>query len=81
MLRIGVLSTAAIGVRKVIPGIAKSERCRVTAIASRSPEPAQAASSAPIAAIPAKPEPAPAPTPVPPVDGDRVVKLDTFRKK
>jgi hypothetical protein len=45
------------------------------------PEPAQPSSSAPIAAIPAKPEPAPAPTPVPPADGDRVVKLDTFRKK
>jgi predicted dehydrogenase len=43
MMRIGVLSTAAIGVRKVIPGIATSERCAVTAIASRSLERALAA--------------------------------------
>lgn len=45
MLRIGVLSTAAIGVHKAIPGIGKSERCTVTAIASRSLDPAQAAAS------------------------------------
>ena len=43
MLRIGVLSTAKIGLTKVIPGIGKSERCRVDAIASRSLESAQAA--------------------------------------
>ena len=36
MLRIGVISTAKIGLTKVIPGIAKSERCRVDAISSRS---------------------------------------------
>jgi len=34
-LRWGVLSTAAIGRRKVIPGIQKAERCDVVAIASR----------------------------------------------
>ena len=34
-LRWGVLSTAAIGRRKVIPGIQKAERCEVVAIASR----------------------------------------------
>ncbi len=42
-LRLGVISTARIGVNKVIPGIAKSSRCRVDAIASRSFEPARAA--------------------------------------
>ena len=34
-LRWGVLSTAKIGVEKVIPGIKKAERCTVVAIASR----------------------------------------------
>jgi predicted dehydrogenase len=34
-LRIGILSTADIGVRKVIPGMKKAERCEVVAIASR----------------------------------------------
>ena len=42
ILRIGVLSTAKIGTEKVIPGIAKSSRCRVDAIASRSIDSAQA---------------------------------------
>ncbi len=45
VLRFGVLSTAKIGRTKVIPGIAKSERCRVDAIASRSPESAERAAS------------------------------------
>jgi hypothetical protein len=39
------------------------------------PEPAPAPALAPAAAVPAKPEPAPV------GDGDRVVKLDSFRKK
>ena len=34
-LRFGVLSTAAIGMRKVIPALQASERCEVVAIASR----------------------------------------------
>lgn len=45
MLRIGVLSTAKIGLTKVIPGIGRSARCRVDAIASRS-APAAAAAAA-----------------------------------
>jgi predicted dehydrogenase len=43
ILRIGVISTALIGTRKVIPGIAKSRRCRVDAISSRSLPAAEAA--------------------------------------
>jgi predicted dehydrogenase len=35
MLRWGILSTADIGVRKVIPGMRKAARCEVVAIASR----------------------------------------------
>ena len=42
-LRWGVLSTARIGLEKVIPGIQRSKRGRVTAIASRDLERAQAA--------------------------------------
>ena len=34
-LRWGILSTARIGVKKVIPGIQRGERCRVVALASR----------------------------------------------
>jgi predicted dehydrogenase len=41
-LRWGVLSTADIGVRKVIPGIGRSTRGRVVAIASRQPGRAEA---------------------------------------
>jgi predicted dehydrogenase len=43
MLRIGVISTAAIGLKRVIPGIAASQRCRVDAIASRTTARAEAA--------------------------------------
>ena len=41
-LRLGVLSTADIGVRKVIPGMRKAARCEVTAIASRDGDQARA---------------------------------------
>ena len=34
-LRWGILSTASIGVQKVIPAIQRAERCEVIAIASR----------------------------------------------
>jgi predicted dehydrogenase len=44
-LRFGVISTALIGTRKVIPGIAKSARCRVDAIASRTASGAEAAAA------------------------------------
>ncbi len=37
-LRIGVLSTADIARRKVVPGFRRARRCRVTAIASRDPD-------------------------------------------
>jgi predicted dehydrogenase len=43
VLRWGVLSTANIGLRKVIPGIQKADRCEVLAIASRDREHARAA--------------------------------------
>ena len=43
VVRIGVLSTARIGIEKVIPGMAGSARCRVDAIASRSSASARAA--------------------------------------
>ena len=43
-LRWGVLSTASIGLEKVIPATQAAERCRVVAIASRDPAAAQAAS-------------------------------------
>ena len=42
-LRWGVLSTARIGIKKVIPAMQLSEYCKVTAIASRQLEKAQAA--------------------------------------
>jgi predicted dehydrogenase len=42
-LRWGVLSTAAIGRQKVVPGIRKAERCEVIAIASRDAETARRA--------------------------------------
>jgi predicted dehydrogenase len=42
-LRFGVLSTADIGLTKVIPGITRSRRCEVVAIASRDMAPARAA--------------------------------------
>ena len=38
MLRWGILSTANIGVRKVIPATQRAERCEVVAIASRDGE-------------------------------------------
>jgi predicted dehydrogenase len=44
-LRWGVLSTADIGRRKVIPAIQKARRCRVVAIASREPGRARAAAT------------------------------------
>ncbi len=40
-LRIGVLSTADIARRKVIPGLRRTARCEVVAIASRDPAPAR----------------------------------------
>ncbi len=42
-LRWGILSTARIGVEKVIPGIKKADRCAVVAIASRDADRARAA--------------------------------------
>ncbi len=45
VLRVGVISTAAIGVRKVIPGMMASPRCRVDAISSRSLPAAEAAAA------------------------------------
>ena len=42
-LRWGVLSTASIGLRKVIPGMQKSRLCSIDAIASRNLAKAQAA--------------------------------------
>ena len=42
-LRWGILSTADIGVRKVIPGIRRAARCEVAAIASRDGDTARAA--------------------------------------
>ena len=44
-LRWGILSTADIGLRKVIPGIQRADRCEVVAIASRDLAQAQAAAS------------------------------------
>ncbi len=44
-LRWGILSTASIGLRKVIPGLQKGELCSVVAIASRSLAKAQSAAS------------------------------------
>jgi predicted dehydrogenase len=44
-LRWGILSTASIGLRKVIPGMQRSRLCSIDAIASRSLEKAQAAAS------------------------------------
>jgi predicted dehydrogenase len=41
-LRFGILSTADIGVKKVIPGIQKADNCEVVAIASRSLDRARA---------------------------------------
>jgi predicted dehydrogenase len=45
VLRWGVLSTASIGLRKVIPAIQKARRCRVVAIASRDGARARAAAA------------------------------------
>jgi predicted dehydrogenase len=42
-VRWGILSTADIGVRKVIPGIRRAARCEVVAISSRDPDAARAA--------------------------------------
>ncbi len=44
-LRWGILSTADIGMTKVIPAIQRAERCEVAAIASRNPERAAAAAT------------------------------------
>ena len=44
-LRWGILSTADIGMRKVIPGIRRAARCEVVAIASRDAEAARAAAA------------------------------------
>ena len=43
VLRWGILSTANIGIKKVIPGIQKADRCEVLAIASRDGEVARSA--------------------------------------
>jgi predicted dehydrogenase len=43
VLRWGILSTANIGMKKVIPGIQKADRCEVVAIASRDADVAKAA--------------------------------------
>ncbi len=45
-IRWGVLSTAAIGLKKVIPGMQRGEYCRVDAIASRTLDSAQRAAAA-----------------------------------
>jgi predicted dehydrogenase len=45
-VRFGVISTAKIGIRKVIPALQRSARCRVLAIASRDPTRARAAAEA-----------------------------------
>ena len=37
-VRWGVLSTAKIGLKRVLPGMQKSEMCEIRAIASRSPK-------------------------------------------
>jgi len=42
VLRLGILSTADIAIRKVIPGMRKAARCEVVAIASRAPAVARA---------------------------------------
>jgi predicted dehydrogenase len=44
-LRWGILSTARIGVRKVVPAIIAAARCEVVAVASRDPERARAAAA------------------------------------
>jgi predicted dehydrogenase len=44
VLRWGILSTANIGMKKVIPGVKKADRCEVLAIASRDGDVAKAAS-------------------------------------
>ena len=44
-VRWGILSTAKIGVEKVIPAMLRAEHCNVVAIASRSIEMARAAAS------------------------------------
>ncbi len=41
----GILSTAKIGLKQVIPALQKGDRCTVTAIASRSPDKARVAAS------------------------------------
>lgn len=43
VLRWGVLSTANIGMKKVIPGVQKADRCEVLALASRDPDHARSA--------------------------------------
>jgi predicted dehydrogenase len=43
VVRWGIVSTAEIGMRKVIPAIQRAERCEVVAIASRAEAPARAA--------------------------------------
>jgi predicted dehydrogenase len=45
-VRFGIISTAKIGVTKVIPGMQKSRHCRIEAIASRHPGRAKAAAEA-----------------------------------
>ena len=45
-IRWGVLSTAKIGIDKVIPAMQRGAYCEVTAIASRNLEPAQSAAQA-----------------------------------
>ncbi|MGH6884725.1 MAG: Gfo/Idh/MocA family protein, partial [Geminicoccales bacterium] len=45
-VRFGVISTAKIGIQKVIPAMQQSQRCRIVAIASRDPARARAAAEA-----------------------------------
>jgi predicted dehydrogenase len=45
-VRFGVISTAKIGIQKVIPAMQQSQHCRIVAIASRDPSRAEAAAAA-----------------------------------
>jgi predicted dehydrogenase len=45
-VRFGVISTAKIGIQKVIPGMQQCQHCRIVAIASRDPARAEAAAAA-----------------------------------
>src|SRR5918994_4184557 len=45
-VRLGVISTAKIGIQKVIPAMQQCQHCRIVAIASRDPTRAEAAAAA-----------------------------------